>query len=106
MIPKRRDYPIYRPSVVRGEVTSDDVPSPPSCLDLEDEYVGSIVPDGLHREYWRWPVEECHPAAVSARSVCSYDAVSGRLKSVDPVSTLRLLENAQVDVGLGHSMER
>ena len=43
---------------------------------------------------------------MSARSVCSNDRVSGRHAGVDPVSTLRILENAQVNVGLGHSPER
>ena len=50
MIPQRRDYLLYRPSVVGGEVTYNDVPSPPSRRDLEADYVGSIVPDVLHRE--------------------------------------------------------
>ena len=40
------------------------------------------------------------------QSVCSYDALSGQLAGIDPVSTLRILENAQVSVGLGHSPER
>ena len=46
MVPQRRDYPLYRPSVVGGEVTFDDVPLPPSCFDLEAEDVGSVLPDG------------------------------------------------------------
>ena len=83
MVPQRRDNPLYRPSVVGGEVTSDDVPSPPPRCDLEAENVGSVFPDGLHREEWRWPVEECHPAAVLDQSFYSYDSVSGKIVGVD-----------------------
>ena len=50
MVPQRRDYPIYSPSAVGGEVTSDDVPSPPPRRDLKAEDVGSVLPDGLHLE--------------------------------------------------------
>ena len=50
MVPHRRDNPLYCPSVVGGEVTSDDVPSPPSRRDLESEDVGSVLPDSLHRD--------------------------------------------------------
>ena len=42
---------------------------------------------------------------MSAWRVCSDDAVSGRLTGVDPICALRLLEDAQVHVGLGHSPE-
>ena len=48
MVPHRRDYLLYHLSVFRGEVTSDDVPSPPSRRDLKAEDVGSVLPDGLH----------------------------------------------------------
>ena len=50
MVSQRRDYPLYRLSLVGGKVTSDNVPSPRSRRDLEAEDVGSILPDGLHRE--------------------------------------------------------
>ena len=69
MVSQRRDYPLYRLSVVGGEVTSDDVPRPHSRRDLEAEDIGSVLPDVLHLKYRRRPVEECHPTAVSAWSV-------------------------------------
>ena len=43
---------------------------------------------------------------MSALHVCSDDAVSGQLVGVYPISALRLLEDAQVHVGLGHSPDR
>ena len=42
---------------------------------------------------------------MSARRVSSEDTVPGRLTGVDHICTLRLLEDAEVHVGLGHSPE-
>ena len=42
---------------------------------------------------------------MSARRVCSKDAVSCQLAGVDPICAICLLEDAQVHVGLGHSPE-
>ena len=72
-----RDNPLYRPSFVGGEVTSDDVPSPPAGHHLKTYDVWPIWPHLLYREDCPLPVEECDPAVVLARRVRCDDAVSG-----------------------------
>ena len=43
LVPHGRDYPLYRLSVVWGNVTSNDVPSPPATHHLDAEHVSEIV---------------------------------------------------------------
>ena len=60
---------------IRGKVTSQDVPLPRPCRQMEADDVGPKFLDGLHRKIRRRTVEDCHSAVVSARRVCCNDAV-------------------------------
>ena len=83
-----RDDPLYRPSVVGGDVTSDDVPLPPAGHQLKAYDVRPIWPHLLYREVCPLLVEQCYSAAVLARRVRRDDTVSGRRAGVNAVGAL------------------
>ena len=103
---ERGDNTLYHQGVVRGEVTSDDVPPMLPRRQLEANNVGHELLDGLHCETRCRTIEDCDPAAVSARRICSDGAAPGRPAVVDAIGDFRFLEDTQLHIGLGHLPQR
>ena len=93
---------LYRQGVVRGEVTSHNVPTPLPCCYMEADDVGPEMLDSIHRKIRCRPVKHCHSATVTAQRVHRNGTVPRQPVGLDSVSELVLLKDAQVHVGLGH----
>ena len=60
----------------------------------------------LDRKPRQHTVKHCHSTTVSDQCAHRYNTVAGQLIGVDAIYKLRILEDDQVQVGLGHPPQR
>ena len=89
-----------------GEVSSDYVPFPLPCHQMESDNVGSELLQRHDRKPQWHAVKHCHSSAVSDWRVHRKNTVAGRFAGVDTICKLFIYEYSQVQVVLGHPRQR
>ena len=73
---------------------------------MESYDVSSKLLQRLNRKTWRHTVKHCLSAAVFDQCAHRYNTVAGQLIGVDAIYKLRILEDDQIQFGLGHTPQR
>ena len=96
------DGTLYGSCVIRGKVTPDNKPASPFWGYLKYQQVRPVLLQCLDLEVGEVLVENGHPSVVLDWRIGHEDAIARRRACVNPIYYFSILEEPQVEIGLGH----